>query len=373
MHIESSKLNGIRLIAGPDLDGPGGVANYYRTILKHLPAEFEYIAIGTRYRGRNIPALLRLVVDVVRVNRAIRGRRLLVLNPSLGPRGFFRDALFLRLAHLHGIPATVFWRGWDSSFETIVGNRLRRLFALTFGRARNMICLAEDFAEKLRGWGYAGPIAVETTSVDDDLLSSADRTRRPAGDLFRVLFLSRLERDKGIYEILEVARLLRGGPVRFTLAGSGSEEASLRRSLLEQKDTNIRLVGYVSGAAKAALYAESDAFIFPSSHGEGMPNAVLEAMALGLPVITTRVGGIADFFDENRMGIALTSVDASALARAVTTLAADRHAAAAAGEYNAAFARRYFLASVVARRYMTLCDQETHVTDGGVTRWQDSP
>jgi glycosyltransferase involved in cell wall biosynthesis len=81
----------------------------------------------------------------------------------------------------------------------------------------------------------------------------------------------------------------------------------------------VAFLGPVDAAAKWKLLSEADIFLLPT-YGEGMPNAVLEAMAAGLPVVTTPVGALPEMLPH---GVFVAPGDPQAIARAVLDLAGD--------------------------------------------------
>jgi glycosyltransferase involved in cell wall biosynthesis len=85
-----------------------------------------------------------------------------------------------------------------------------------------------------------------------------------------------------------------------------------------------------------------------------MPNSVLEAMAHGLPVVTSAVGGIADFFEDGRMGFSTRTVEPTVLAGLIERLIADPGLAARMGQNNRIHAERCFAAPKVAQRLVAI-------------------
>ena len=108
--------------------------------------------------------------------------------------------------------------------------------------------------------------------------------------------------------------------------------------------------GFVRGAAREKLYRSADIFLLPTQHGEGMPNAVIEAMAYGVPVITRSVGGLNDFFTNCVMGYVTESCKPEVFAQLIGRLASDPDLRGRIGEYNRSYAEQHFRASIVAAR-----------------------
>lgn len=120
--------------------------------------------------------------------------------------------------------------------------------------------------------------------------------------------------------------LARGNGVaaQLVIAGNGPGEAALRAQVRELGlEREVRFAGAVVGKDKAALLAEADALCL-ASYSEGLPYALLEAMAAGVVPIATRVGGIPDVMQEGLHGAFVPARDADAIAQAIEALARDR-------------------------------------------------
>jgi glycosyltransferase involved in cell wall biosynthesis len=110
------------------------------------------------------------------------------------------------------------------------------------------------------------------------------------------------------------------GLVRVTLAGGGSLLESVRQRISKAGIADfVEAVGYVPEEAKLDLLAGADAFVLPS-RAEGLPVAVLEAMAAGLPIIASDVGAVPDVVDDTT-GILIPPANPDAIADAMLKLA----------------------------------------------------
>lgn len=114
--------------------------------------------------------------------------------------------------------------------------------------------------------------------------------------VLKFLFVGRVEYRKGIYELIEIVKLFRKSGLQFHLNVVGGGDLFLEiQDLIKmhQLSNTITLQGLVSNKNKLKeLYDSSDAFIF-TSHDEGFPRVLYEAMSSGLPIFTTFVGGIS--------------------------------------------------------------------------------
>jgi glycosyltransferase involved in cell wall biosynthesis len=111
----------------------------------------------------------------------------------------------------------------------------------------------------------------------------------------------------------------------------------------------ITFTGYVRGIDKARVFAESDIFAFPTTYPEGCPVSLLEALAAGLPVVCSAVGGMADVVEHERNGVVLEHPTVEATARGIRLFHENRALARRVGEANRAYAWSEFESGVVAR------------------------
>ena len=124
--------------------------------------------------------------------------------------------------------------------------------------------------------------------VDTEWFSPVHRTRESSDRVVVLGYVGRLSVEKNVALLARVERELAAlgvGTVRFLIVGHGSEEASLRRDLIEAE-----FAGVLRGAALAEAYANMDMLVFPS-HTDTFGNVVLEALASGVPAVVTPDGG----------------------------------------------------------------------------------
>jgi glycosyltransferase involved in cell wall biosynthesis len=345
------------LITTPDLEKPGGVAHYYASLRAQLASDVKYTTVGSRAACREHDGVLvRSLKDCWYFYRQLKrhGARLVHLNPSLGHKALLRDGVLLLVAKLLGRRVVVFLRGWDCDCEGAIRRRYLFLFRLVYFRADAFIVLATRFKSVLRDFGCDKPIYVETTVVADDVFSRAEAEstrRKPEPGHLNILFLSRVEKAKGIYEAIHAFRMMKDRYPRLTMtvAGGGSELQKAMEYVNTEGIADVRFLGWVYGEEKHKAFAGADIYLFPT-HGEGMPNSVLEAMAYGIPIVTRPVGGVADFFEDGAMGYVTKSMEPQVFAQHLETLIRSRELRDRMSRYNRQYAWDHFRASAVAER-----------------------
>lgn len=348
------------LILHPDFKDPGGVAGYYKKLKNKFTIPVKHYAVGLRPGDKegSFSKLWRMVNDYTRFFLSLRKNQydIVHINPSLDSKSFLRDGIFILLAKLSKKKTIVFFRGWQKLFEVKIQKYGLWLFRFLYGRIDAFIVLSEDFRTKLRAWGSTQPIYREVTIADDDVLQGFNIhsaiAEREKSKRWRILFLSRIVKGKGIYEAIEATSLLqdRYPETKLTIAGEGPELENVRHFVKSHHISNITFAGYVTGKEKISLLRSSHIFCYPTYYGEGLPNTIIESMAFGLPIITSPVGGIVDFFIDGEHGFLTDSQKPDVLANLMRNLLEDRALYKRISLFNYQYAQTNFLASQAALR-----------------------
>lgn len=268
------------------------------------------------------------------------GYKNVLVNTSMDRKAITRDNLFIWIAWLLGRKVTVFIHGWDQAFfSSCPGWRLSGLF-----RAGRLFVLSGDFKTALQQRGYKKDILVETTVVADDFIRCFDEAGLAGKPGPHILYLARLEPEKGIMTLLEAFRELssRYPGVRLNIAGSGSLENEVKSYISTHHLQNITYHGLVRGQEKTALFKASHIYVLPTTHGEGLPISVLEAMAAGLVVVTSSAGALNGFFRDGEMGYKLGQVTREQVVGKIEEAIRGAGRAAGISRFNFAYARHHF-------------------------------
>jgi glycosyltransferase involved in cell wall biosynthesis len=161
----------------------------------------------------------------------------------------------------------------------------------------------------------------------------------------QVIYCGRLSREKGVDLLVEVARLV---DANLIVVGGGPLERELRE--LARDNPRVRFTGPLPRSETLKLVKGSDVFVLPSRH-EGLSTALLEAMAMGVPVVATRVGGNPELVEHGETGL-LVEPEPGQLAGAISLLLEDRDLAKRLAENAAKIAREKYSWPVVYRQYL---------------------
>ena len=231
-------------------------------------------------------------------------------------------------ARLRGVPAIMFPRG-GSVIDDCRDSALTRVWVRSsFRGARKIICQSESwqrFAIGVLGFECTNVAVIRNWTATRDLLDVGARRVAPQDPIVRLLFLGWLDREKGIFELLEACRRLVGRQ-RFTLdlAGEGNSSAEVRVLVARYDLTEqVRFCGWLRGTDLLQALSEADVLVLPS-WAEGLPNAMIEAMAARLAVVVTRVGAIPELITDHHSGLLVEPRDIDSLARALDEIISDR-------------------------------------------------
>jgi glycosyltransferase involved in cell wall biosynthesis len=202
---------------------------------------------------------------------------------------------------------------------------VKGLYRLALRRCSGVLFQNEDdlaffLAERLLPEGQSW-LVINGSGVDIDYFAPSSR---PSGPV-TFLFVGRLLRDKGLFEFVQACRLLaaRGVPARFQILGPLDSNPNAIKA--EQLETWNRegLVEYLGEREDVRpTLAAAHVLVLPS-YGEGTPRSVLEAMAMGLAIVTTDVPGCRATVRNGRNGFLVPVRDSAALAEAMTRLVMD--------------------------------------------------
>jgi len=173
---------------------------------------------------------------------------------------------------------------------------------------------------KLSPLAHWGKFEISRLGVDTERF--APRAAKTPGDPFELVCVGRLVAAKGQHILLDALAALRteGRRVHLTLVGQGPDMESLKAqsSRLGLGET-VTMTGAVNQDAILDYYLRSDAFVLPS-FAEGLPVVLMEAMALGVPCITTHITGVPEMIRDGIEGLLVAPSDVEGLTRAIARL-----------------------------------------------------
>jgi len=337
------------------------------TFSVHRPSPEQLLSAGDRREARNTPSiqppsptavigahLRALSFSPVRYFQTLG--RALRLSPG-GARAtlwhffYFAEAIMLwdwlrrrRLVHVHvhfafaataiallyghfGEPQGCTWSftmHGPTEFDNVRPFRLAEKVA-----AASFVACISDFARsqlmKLVPSEHWHKLAVVRCGVDTTQFRASAERSVQEDDRLTILSIGRLVPDKGHGVLLSALSSLPSNAttrLRLVIAGDGPERAPLERAAARLSPDLVTFLGAVGQDRLVSLYQQADMFCLPS-FAEGLPGVLMEAMAMGLPVIATRIMGIPEIVEDGVSGRLVAPGRADALAGALLELLAD--------------------------------------------------
>jgi colanic acid/amylovoran biosynthesis glycosyltransferase len=235
-----------------------------------------------------------------------------------------------------GPPAVVSCRGSQVNVAPHDPGRqyLREELSLTFRKAAAVHCVSESINLQASLYGLeASKARVIHPAVDPNFFRPGERAKS-ANETFDIVTTGSLNWVKGYeYALLAVRLLLdQGIPAHFHIIGGGPDYSRLLYTIGDLNlEGNVHLYGRLAPLEVRHRLQEADAFLL-SSLSEGICNSVLEAMACGLPVVTTECGGMREAVSDGVEGFVVPVRDPEAIAAALARLAADTELARQLGQ-----------------------------------------
>ncbi|HEY9645627.1 MAG TPA: glycosyltransferase family 4 protein [Chroococcidiopsis sp.] len=327
------------LMLGAGLDVQGGITSVERLILECAPPGLEVRLVATFAKGsagHNIRVFLKAIAavvgtalrrdtDVLHIHFAERGstlRKMILCMVAITLRQRF-------ILHAHGAAYEAFYAKLPSLVQGIVAGIFRHCVAF--------IALSKTWQTYYQSAFRLAPSQVTVLYNPVRLpATTPDRSDRPQ---VTFLFLGRIgqrggaldvaksvvdfpRQDKGAFDLIRAfAELPRSDrqQARLILAGNGDVEQAQQLVAELGLTDQITIYSWLNAEERDHMLANADAFVLPSYH-EGLPMSMLEAMAWGLPVIVTPVGGIPEVITHRHNGWLVTPGDRPQLINALQEL-----------------------------------------------------
>lgn len=332
------------MILIPELNRLHGVVLHYKGLQKYWNHDTMYYEIP---KHKNFMNYVLLMSNIAKYFFKLLFRRTdtIIFNTSL-KAGFYTQIVHFIIAKMLFYKTIVFIHGWDVNSEHFLNEKLARYY---LKKANAIIVLAESFRTKLKDAGIETNVYVSCTKVDDGLLHGFNINNKVAKEEKRFLYISRIEKEKGILLSIDIFRELRKKFPQYTfhIVGDGSFVNNVK-SYLKDNDDGITICGRLEGEKLSKEFKCAD-FFFLQSESEGLPAALLEAMAFGLVPIVTPVGAIPELFIDKKMGIMSDSHDVGYYVERITSLCKDNDRLKEISTFNYSYAQEHFLASQVVR------------------------
>ncbi len=280
--------------------------------------------------------------------RCAFGRVSLVHLHTASGTSFYRKAVCFLIAkifrkktivHIHG--------GGFLDFYATSPAPIRMLIRIVLDRADAIIVLSERFHTGIGSISKNPNLHVVFNPISSACFGKALTERTSP----RFLFVGDVIERKGVGELMAAMKIVLGSMPAAHLTICGAGRIDFYRRVCEDLHISdaVTFSGFVSGEAKLSAFSAASLFVLPS-WVEGMPMVIIEAMAAGLPVVATPVGGIPEVIEDGINGFLVPARDAAALAERILRIAADPALGKSMSAENIRKVKEVFDISVIAEQ-----------------------
>ena len=352
-----SNLNVQALMLGPSLEQNGGMATVQKMILGYELNHFDLRHICTHDEGSIFHRGIIFAKALMTFTKELLLRRVDLVHIHISERGsVLRKILLVLLALAFHKPILIHTHGAEfEPFFNQLPKWAQKILYFIFQKCDAFIVLSkswQNFYISQLGLNpdkvFVLPNAVKLPSIVPVRSTSAP---------IKLVFCGRIGARKGAFDLVQALTYLTDDQKAMTqlmMAGDGDLEQG--HSLSEQLHLSeqVTFLGWLSPQKRDQLLAHADIFILPS-YNEGLPVAILEAMAWGLPIITTPIGGIPEVIIPNQNGLLVEPGNVQQLSKAIQLLIEDPQLRRSLGEAARETAKS-FDASTYGDRLATIYD-----------------
>jgi glycosyltransferase involved in cell wall biosynthesis len=334
--------------------GPGGIGQYISEQRRHLAGELHVSAHKSgAFATESVLAFVRSVLVIVwnALSYTTRSPPDIVHVHSSHRFSFYRAGYYVLFSkYVWDCPVVLHIHG--SSFDKFVSTEFRPVRwyqSLVFDAADEIIVLSEYWKDTLAARTDEAKLTVIPNAVD-----ATNYTPAFDGGVAHIVAVSNQLPRKGVVELAAAVDDLAECDLDFRVSIAGSGPLSTHSEELAANHANVEYLGYVSEAKKYELLGDGSIFVLPS-HAEGLPIAILEAMAAGNAIVSTTVGAIPEVIGEEN-GLLVEPRDADQLADALRELIADPERVAEMGTTNRQEVTEQYAWSTVAMELLETYD-----------------
>jgi glycosyltransferase involved in cell wall biosynthesis len=305
---------------GPALDVRGGITMVEQHICDYLATYVSIRHVATMNEGSKFGRAFLYARAVRELRRVLASIDPCIVHIHFASRGSaLRKMILADMVTRAGRPLVLHAHGgYFDQFHRRLPAVLRHTVDGILQRADVLITLSSRWRDFYVNECEVSPSHV--TVLPNPVHWTPDVPNRSGRSVVQFLFLGRMCQKKGTYDLVNAFAALPDAVrarARLTLAGDGDVEAI--RKLAEPFGEQMRVLPWIDSSERERLLAQSDVFVLPSYH-EGVPMALLEAMAAGLPAIVTPVGGIPDVLRTGVEGLMVEPARVTELSAAMARL-----------------------------------------------------
>ncbi len=298
----------------------GGTEKFLLTVLRNLNNKYDFSVGYLKDSGQSAEEIEKLGISVIKFNFFSLVKYLKKNKPQIIHTHLYRANILGRIAgKIARTPRVLSSQrsidGWKKFYhiwlDKITSNYCDLIIANS-KTAKNILVTREKI--------YPEKIAVIYNGVP--LPSTAYHL---PSTIFTVAYIGRLHKEKGVYLIPEIAKLVceKNDKIKFLIYGDGPEKNNLKLQIANYNLQNkVEFLGWQTNSNE--IYSSIDVLLLPSEE-ESFPQAALESMSYGIPVIASDVGGVSELVEDKKTGFLIKSKSPESFADAILSICQDNY------------------------------------------------
>ncbi|MCW5312299.1 glycosyltransferase [Nostoc sp. KVJ3] len=310
------------ILLGPSLLQQGGISNYEKLFLEYAPSEVQICHIVTHEEGTTAFKIIVFLNAVWKFLWMLINEEVDIIQLEISQRGsVLRQGIMTFLAWIFHKPIIIHAHGSQFHiFYAELAKWMQYLLNWVFCKCQRLIVLSESWKNF-----YIENLGLKPEQVVvfyNPVKVPAEVPHRSLSKKLNLLFLGRIGKRKGAFDLIKAFSLL---PTEYQttssliMAGDGDIEQARNLVTTLNLEDYITLPGWIGSDKRDILLTQANIFVLPS-YNEGLPLAMLEAMACELAVIVTPVGGIPEIVTHSENGLIVNPGDVQQLSDAIKSL-----------------------------------------------------
>ncbi|PKM92546.1 MAG: hypothetical protein CVU80_02790, partial [Elusimicrobia bacterium HGW-Elusimicrobia-4] len=299
----------------------GGTEKFLLTVLENLKDKYDFSVGYLKEKGQIADEIEKLGIPVIKFNflslvRYLKKNRAQIVHTHL-----YRANILGRIAgKIAEIPIIISSQrsidGWKKFYHVLLDKLTSNFCDLIISNSETAKSILVK-REKIP----AQKITVVYNGVDQH---PASIIHHPSS-VFTVGYIGRLHKEKGVYLIPKITKIVceKNGKIKFLIYGDGPEKNNLKLQITNYKLQNkVEFLGWQTNLKD--IYSSIDILLLPSEE-ESFPQAALESMSCGIPVIASDVGGVSELVEDKKTGLLIKSKLPESFADAILSVAQDNY------------------------------------------------
>ncbi|CAD5899709.1 glycosyltransferase family 4 protein [Carnobacterium maltaromaticum] len=303
-------------IVGPDASAKGGIATVIRNFIGITAhSSMNLIFFTTWKEGTTRKHMIDTLSSIILFPFFLKKNNIELIHFHVAQNGsFYRKALLLMWAKLLGIPSIFHLHA--SQFDEFYASKpkkTKQMIRFVLEQATGVVALSESWKDF-----YESIADIECEVIENAVLVPEKNSYN--ADAKKIMSFGRLGQRKGTFDLLEVAKEIKNiyPDYQFILYGDGNIQ-QVEETIAKLGLSNVQLGGWITDDEKENIFKTCKIHVLPSFQ-EGMPMAILETMAHGIPNISTTVGGIPKVIDSGMNGLLIEPGNQEQLKKALVDL-----------------------------------------------------